>query len=97
MGRNGQPWGKVEVSIARLHLLKCELQPQTTHQSFRCDLQVAIHEGLVKVQDDILEAIVNFIDNFHITVMMLSASQMHALLDHMHARCAGSHSFLAAV
>ena len=27
----------------------------------------------------------------------LSAPQVHALLDHMHARCAGSHSFLAAV
>ena len=28
---------------------------------------------------------------------MLSAPQVHALLDHMCARCAGSHSFLAAV
>ena len=28
---------------------------------------------------------------------MLSAPQVHALLDHMHARCGGSHSFLAAV
>ena len=48
----------------------------------RCDLQVAIHEGLVKVQDDLLEAIANFTDNFHITVTMLSAHQVHALLDH---------------
>ena len=62
-----------------------------------CDLQVAIHEGLAEVQDDILEAIANFTDNFHITVTMLSAPQVCALLDHMHARCAGSHSFLAAV
>ena len=62
-----------------------------------CDLQVAIHEGLVEVQDEILEAIANFIDNFHITVTMLSAPQVWALLDHTHARCAGSHSFLAAV
>ena len=58
-----------------------------------CDLQVAIDEGLVKVQDDLLEAIVNFTDNFHITVTMLSAPQVHALLNHM----CGSHSFLAAV
>ena len=29
--------------------------------------------------------------------MMLSASQVHALLDHMCARCAGSHYFLATV
>ena len=62
-----------------------------------CDLQVAIHEGLVKVQDDILEAIANFTNNFHITVTTLSAPQVHALLDHMCARRAGIHSFLAAV
>ena len=62
-----------------------------------CDLQVEIHEGLVKVQDDILEAIANFTDNFHITVITLSAPQVHALLDYMCTRHAGSHSFLAAV
>ena len=37
------------------------------------DLQVTIHEGLVKVQDDLLEVIANFTDDFHITVMTLSA------------------------
>ena len=58
---------------------------------------MTIHEGLVKVQADILKAIANFINNFHIEVTTLSAPQVHALLDHMHARCAGSHSFLAAV
>ena len=62
-----------------------------------CDLQVAIHEGLVEVQDDILEAIANFSNNFHITVTMLSAPQVCAQLDHMHARHAGSHTFLASV
>ena len=56
-----------------------------------CDLQVTIHEGLVDVQDDILKAIANFIDNFHIVVATLSAPQVHALLDHMRARCTGSH------
>ena len=58
---------------------------------------MAIHKGLVTVQDDILEAIANFTNNFHITVTMLSAPQVHAQPDHMHARCVGSHSFLAAV
>ena len=62
-----------------------------------CDLQVAIHEGLAKVQDDILEAIANFTDNFHITVTMLSVPQMCALMDHLHARHASSHFLLAAV
>ena len=62
-----------------------------------CDLQVTILEGLVEVQADILKTIANFIDNFHIEVTTLSAPQVHALLDHMHARCAGSHSFLAAI
>ena len=62
-----------------------------------CDLQVTIHEGLVKIQGDIFEAIANFVNNFHIEVTTLSAPQVHALLDHMHARCAGSHSFLAAI
>ena len=62
-----------------------------------CDLQVTIHEGLVKVQADILKAIANFVDNFHIEVTTLSAPQVHALLNHMCARCAGSHSFLAAI
>ena len=58
---------------------------------------MAIHEGLVKVQDDILKAIANFANNFHITVTTLSAPQVCALLDHMCARHAGRHSFLAAV
>ena len=62
-----------------------------------CDLQVTIHEGLVKVQADILEAIANFVDNFHIKVITLSAPQVCILLDHMHARHAGSHTFLATV
>ena len=62
-----------------------------------CDLQVAIHKGLVEVQDDILKAIANFIENFHITVTTLSAPEVRTLLDHMHARHAGSPSFLAAV
>ena len=58
---------------------------------------MTIHKGLVEVQDDILKAIANFINNFHIVVTTLSAPQVCALLDHMHARHAGSHSFLAAV
>ena len=58
---------------------------------------MTILEGLVKVQADILEVIVNIVDNFHIEVTTLSAPQVHALLNHMHARCADSHSFLAAV
>ena len=58
---------------------------------------MTIHKGLVEAQADILKAIANFINNFHIEVTTLSAPQVHALLDHMHARCAGSHSFLAAI
>ena len=58
---------------------------------------MTIHEGFVKIQDDILKAIANFINNFHIIVATLSAPEVFALLDHMCARCAGSHSFLAAV
>ena len=58
---------------------------------------MAIHEGLVEVQDDILKAIANFTNNFQITVTTLSAPQVHGLLDQMCARHAGSHSFLAAV
>ena len=45
-----------------------------------------------EVQADILKAIANFVNNFHIKVTTLSAPQVHALLDH-----AGSHSFLVAV
>ena len=59
-----------------------------------CDLQVTIHQGLVEAQADILKAIASFIDNSHIKVTTLSAPQVHALLDHMCARHAGSHSFL---
>ena len=69
--------------------------PKQLIEVLHCDLQVTIHEGLVKVQTDILKAIANFINNFHIKVTTLSAPQVHALLDHMPARCAGSHSFLA--
>ena len=58
---------------------------------------MTIHKVLVKVQDAILEAIAKLINNFHIIVTTLSAPQVCALLDHMHARCAGSHSFLVAV
>ena len=64
---------------------------------FFTDLQVTIHEGLVEVQDDLLEVIANFTDNSHITITTLSAPQVHALLDHMCARCMSSHSFLSAV
>ena len=62
-----------------------------------CDLQVTIHQGLVEIQADILKVIANFVNNFHIKVTTLSAPQAHALLDHMHARWAGSHSFWAAI
>ena len=58
---------------------------------------MAIHKGLIKVQDDLLKAITNFTDSFHITITTLSAPQVHALVNHMCARCAGSHSFLAAI
>ena len=59
-----------------------------------CDLQVTIHEGLVEVQADILNAIAKFVDNFHIEVTTLSAPQVCALLNHMCARDAGSQLFL---
>ena len=62
-----------------------------------CDLRVTIHKGLVEIQADILEAIANFVNNFHIELTTLSAPQVHALLDHMDARHAGSHSFLSAI
>ena len=51
----------------------------------------------MEVQADILKVIPNFVDNFHIKVTTLSVPQVCALLDHIHARCAGSHSFLAAI
>ena len=56
-----------------------------------------IHEGLVKFKADILKVIANFVNNFHIEVTTLSAPQVHALLNHMHARHAGGHSFLTAI
>ena len=62
-----------------------------------CDLQVTIHQGLVEAQVDILKAFAGFIDHFHIEVTTLSTPQVHALLNHMPAQCAGSHSFLAAI
>ena len=55
--------------------------------SYLFDLQVAIHKGLIEVQDDLLKAIAKFTDNFHITVTMLSSPQVRALLNHMHASC----------
>ena len=36
-------------------------------------------------------------DNFHITITTLPAPQVYALLNRMRARCASSHSFLAAI
>ena len=58
---------------------------------------MTIHKALVQVQADILKAIANFVNNFHIKVTTLSSPQVRALFDHMHARHAGSHSFLAAI
>ena len=58
---------------------------------------MTIHKGLVEVQADILKAIANFANNFHIEVTTLSAPQVRALPNHMHARHAGRHSFLAAI
>ena len=71
--------------------------PKQLIEVLHCDLQVTIHEGLVEIQADILKAIANFVNNFHIEVTTLSALQVHALLNHMLARCADSHSFLAAI
>ena len=51
----------------------------------------------MEAKPDILEAITGFINHFCIEVTTLSAHQVYALLDHMHARHAGSHSFLAAI
>ena len=62
-----------------------------------CNLQVMIHKGLVEAQADILKAITGFINIFHIKVMTLSAPQVHALLNQMHARHTGSHFFLAVI
>ena len=62
-----------------------------------CDLQVAIHQGLTEAQANFLKAIAGFINHFHIEVTTLSTPQVHALLDHLHARHAGSCSFLVAV
>ena len=62
-----------------------------------CDLQVTIHQGLAEVQVDIVKAIAGLINHFHIKVMILSAPQVHVLLDHMCARCSSSNSFLAAI
>ena len=62
-----------------------------------CGFKVTIHEGLVEVQADIFKAIANFVNNFHIEVTTLSSPQVCALLDHMCARHAGNHSFLAAI
>ena len=58
---------------------------------------MAIHQGLTEAQANILEAIAGFVNHFHIKVTTLSAPQVHALLNQMHARCAGSHSFSAAI
>ena len=58
---------------------------------------MTIYQGLIEAQADILKAIASFIDHFHNEVTTLSAPEIHALFDHMHARHAGNHSFLAAI
>ena len=58
---------------------------------------MTVHEGLVEAQTDILKVIANFVNNFHIVVTTLSTPQVHAVLNHMCAKCVGSHSFLVAI
>ena len=97
MSGNRQPWERWRWALLDFTYWNIGFDLKQLIKVLHCDLQVEIHEGLVEAQDDILEAIANFANNFHITVTTLSAPGMHALLDHMHARHAGSHSFLAAV
>ena len=68
----GESWGRVLLDFAYQNV---GFDLKQLIRVLHCDLQVAIHKGLVEVQDD-LEAIANFTDNFHITVTMLSAPQV---------------------
>ena len=62
----------------------------------RCDLQVTIQEGLMETQTELLKTIAGFIDHFQMEMITLSP-QMHALLDHLHARWAGGQALLDAI
>ena len=64
---------------------------------FWCDLQVTIHEGLMKTQTELLETIGSFVDHFQSEMTTLSPPQMHALLDHLQARCGGGQALVDAI
>ena len=60
----------------------------------KCDLQVTIQEGLMETQTELLETIAGFMDHLQMEMITLSPPQMHALLDHLHARQAGGQALL---
>ena len=62
----------------------------------RCDLQVTIQEGLKETQTELLKTIAGFMDHFQMEMITLSPHEMHALLDHLHARWAGGQAQLDA-
>ena len=60
----------------------------------RCDLQVAIQEGLKQTRTELHETVASFVDHFQTEMVTLSPPQMHALLDHLHTRWAGGQALL---
>ena len=51
----------------------------------------------METQTELLETIVGFMDYFQMEMITLSSPQMHALLDHLHTRCAGGQALLDAI
>ena len=62
----------------------------------QCDLQVTINEGLMETQMELLETIGSFVDHFQ-SEMTILFPQVHALLDHLQARCSGIQALLDAI
>ena len=62
-----------------------------------CDVQVTIHEGVMKTQTELLETVGGFVDHFQSEMATLSPPQMHTLLDHLWTRCGGGQAFLGAI
>ena len=63
----------------------------------RFDLQVTINEGLMEIQMELLKTISSFVDHFQSEMTTLSPPQVHALLDHLRARCGGGQTLLDAI
>ena len=93
-GSEGQRWCQALMGFAYRNVTHDVKQ---LVEVLHCDLQVAIHKGLMETQRELLETVGSFVDHFQSEMATLSPLQMHALLNHLRTRWDGGQALLDAI